>query len=239
MPCTAKKMEILKKQNTHENIRDIDCTITVRELGQLLKRQGIQFKDLKDSQFDNPLGESTGAAIIFGVTGGVMEAALRTAADTLTGKSLESVDYKKVRGTKGIKEATIDIAGQKINVVAASGLANARKLMEEVKNGNKNNYHFIEIMACPGGCVNGGGMPIHNPNDISFETRAKLRAKAIYKNGGITLSGGEPLIHQQFCFTLAKLCFQKKINLAFDTSGCTFNKKNLSWFQKIIKYKPL
>ncbi|MDR0739973.1 MAG: [FeFe] hydrogenase, group A [Mycoplasmataceae bacterium] len=180
MPCTAKKHEILRKKDMHDNTPDIDAVLTVRELGLLLKRQGINFTKLSNGTFDDPLGESTGAGVIFGVTGGVMEAALRTAADTLTGKSLDSVDYKKVRGTKGIKEATVDINGMKINVCAASGLANARRVLEDVKSGKKQ-YHFIEIMACPGGCVNGGGMPIHNPNEISFEERAKARAKSIYK----------------------------------------------------------
>jgi NADP-reducing hydrogenase subunit HndD len=180
MPCTAKKHEILRKKDVHENTPDVDAVLTVRELGLLLKRQGINFAKLGNSKFDDPLGQSTGAGVIFGATGGVMEAALRTAADTLTGKSLTNVDYKKVRGIKGIKEATVDINGLKINVCAASGLANARKVLEDVKTGKKE-YHFIEIMACPGGCVNGGGMPIHNPNDVPFEERAKLRAKAIYK----------------------------------------------------------
>jgi NADP-reducing hydrogenase subunit HndD len=180
MPCTAKKHEILRKKDTHENTPDVDATITVRELGLLLKRQGINFNKLPNSKFDDPMGESTGAAVIFGVTGGVMEAALRTAADTLSGQSLKNIDYKKVRGTKGIKEATVDINGLKVNVCAASGLANARKVLEDVKSGKKQ-YHFIEIMACPGGCVNGGGMPIHNPNEVSFEERAKIRAKSIYK----------------------------------------------------------
>jgi NADP-reducing hydrogenase subunit HndD len=139
MPCTAKKTEIHRKRDTHEGIMDVDAVLTVRELGRLLKRQGIKFNELNDSKFDDPLGESTGAAVIFGVTGGVMEAALRTAADTLSGKSLKKIDYKKVRGTKGIKEAAVEVDGVKLNVCVASGLKNAHEVMEQVKNGNKKN----------------------------------------------------------------------------------------------------
>jgi NADP-reducing hydrogenase subunit HndD len=182
MPCTAKKHEMIKGKDAlrQQNIKDVDAVLTVRELAILLKRQGVQFNKLTPSGFDSPLGEFTGAGVIFGATGGVMEAALRTAADTLSGKSLEKIDYKKVRGTKGIKEATVEINGLKINVCAASGLRNARKVLEEVKRGKKN-YHFIEIMACPGGCVNGGGMPLIDPNVVSFEERAKKRALSLYR----------------------------------------------------------
>jgi NADP-reducing hydrogenase subunit HndD len=180
MPCTAKKGEMLNPLNTHPNIKDVDAVLTVREYAKLLKRYGIKFNELKDSNFDSPLGESSGAGLIFGATGGVMEAALRTAADTLTGQNLTNIEYKKVRGVKGIKEATIKIGDHTLNVCAASGLKNAKHILDLVKNGKKN-YHFIEIMACPGGCVNGGGMPLQPLNEVSFTERAKLRAKAIYK----------------------------------------------------------
>jgi NADP-reducing hydrogenase subunit HndD len=201
MPCTAKKGEILKDHNTHQGTKDIDAVLTVRELGQLLKRQGINFNKLDDSHFDDPLGTSTGAGTIFGATGGVMEAALRTAADTLTGKSIKEIDYKQVRGIRGIKEASVNIDGVTLNVVAASGLANAKKVIESIQNGNKKNYHFVEIMACPGGCVNGGGMPLHDPNEISFEKRAELRARSIYKedsNKMIRKSHENPMIIQLY-----------------------------------------
>lgn len=181
MPCTAKKDERLHRDDVMRDGHDVDVVLTVRELGRLLKRQGIDFNNLQESEFDNPMGEFSGAGAIFGATGGVMEAALRTAADWMTGTKVGAIDYKKVRGIKGIKSASIDINKTTINVAVASGLSNARKLMEEIKNGNKNNYHFIEIMACPSGCLNGGGMPLHNPNVISFEERAKLRSKGIYK----------------------------------------------------------
>jgi NADP-reducing hydrogenase subunit HndD len=182
MPCTAKKHEMIKQKDAliKNHIKDVDAVLTVRELAVLLKRRGVQFNNLKSSDFDTPLGEFSGAGVIFGATGGVMEAALRTAADTLSGKDLKTIDYKKVRGIKGIKEATVVVNGLKINVCAASGLRNARKVLEDVKSGKKQ-YHFIEIMACPGGCVNGGGMPLIDPNVVSFEQRAQLRAKALYR----------------------------------------------------------
>jgi NADP-reducing hydrogenase subunit HndD len=182
MPCTAKKHEMLKEKDAlkAKHIKDIDAVLTVREFATLLKRQGVQFDKLKPSGFDTPMGEFSGAGVIFGATGGVMEAALRTAADTLSGKSLDKIDYKKVRGIKGIKEATVDVNGLKINVCAVSGLRNARKVLEDVKTGKKK-YHFIEIMACPGGCVNGGGMPLIDPNVVSFEERAKKRGLALYR----------------------------------------------------------
>jgi iron only hydrogenase large subunit-like protein len=198
MPCIAKKHEILKGKDAliDKQIKDIDAVLSVRELGDLLKRQGIQFNKLKPSSFDAPLGTFSGAGVIFGATGGVMEAALRTAADTLSEKSLTHIDYKKVRGLKGIKEATVKINDLTINVCAASGLRNARKVLEDIKSGRKH-YHFVEIMACPGGCVNGGGMPLQDINEISFEERAKKRAKALYredKNHNIRKSHDNPAI---------------------------------------------
>jgi NADP-reducing hydrogenase subunit HndD len=147
----------------------------------MIKRLGIDFRALPDEGFDDPMGESTGAAVIFGATGGVMEAALRTAVETLTGETLESVDFVDVRGTQGIKEATYNVAGMDVKVAVASGLGNARELLNKVKNGEAD-YHFIEIMGCPGGCVNGGGQPqvrgtVRNNVDIR-----ELRAKVLYDN---------------------------------------------------------
>lgn len=181
MPCLAKKDEIYHRKNTHPDARDVDAVLSVRELAHLLKRQGIKFNELKESGTDNPLGEFTGAGAIFGATGGVMEAALRTAADELSGQSLKEIEYTKVRGIKGIKKASVTIKDKTINVAVVSGLGNARMILEEIKAGNKNNYHFIEIMGCPGGCLNGGGMPIIDPNTISFQERTIARAKGIYK----------------------------------------------------------
>lgn len=179
MPCIAKKYERQRQELSNNGIFDVDCVITTRELARMIKYANIRFEDLEDSEFDNPLGTSTGAAAIFGTTGGVMEAALRTAQDVLTGKDLEKIDFKQVRGEKGIKKATVNINGKDIKVVAASSLGNAQKIMEEIKEG-KADYQFVEIMACPGGCIMGGGQPIKNSRTrAEFDVR-KLRADALY-----------------------------------------------------------
>ena len=179
MPCTAKKFEKGRADQSAAGVPDIDIALTTRELAKLIKHQGIIFEELEDGEFDAPLGISTGAGLIFGATGGVMEAALRTLADILEGKDLKKIDYTAVRGTEGIKEAGVKIAGKTVKVAVASGLANAKILMDKVRNGEAD-YQFIEIMSCPGGCVNGGGQPIksayvRNNNDI----RA-IRAGSIY-----------------------------------------------------------
>ncbi|MGN0384231.1 MAG: NADH-dependent [FeFe] hydrogenase, group A6 [Eubacterium sp.] len=181
MPCTAKKFEIGREDQSAAGVPDLDYTITTRELARLIKRLGIDFNSLPDEAFDDPLGRSTGAAVIFGATGGVMEAALRTAVETLTGEELKDVEFKDVRGTEGIKEATYNVAGMEINVAVASGLKNAAAVLDKVKSGEAN-YHFIEIMACPGGCVNGGGQ-IQQPASVrNFTDIRGLRAAALYRN---------------------------------------------------------
>ena len=179
MPCTAKKFEIGREDQDAAGVPDVDIAITTRELARLIKRLGIRFLDLPEEKFDDPLGEATGAAVIFGATGGVMEAALRTAVETLTGEELASLDFVDVRGTKGIKEATYTVAGMDIHVAVASGLGNARELLNKVKSGEAN-YHFIEIMGCPGGCVNGGGQPQQPASVRNFQDIRALRAKALY-----------------------------------------------------------
>ena len=179
MPCVAKKFEKGRDDQGREGLADVDIAITTRELARMINKAGLLFTQLPDEDFDDPLGTATGAGHIFGATGGVMEAALRTAVETLTGKELEKLDFVQVRGTDGIKEATYNVAGMDINVAVASGLANARELMEAVKSGEKN-YHFIEIMACPGGCVNGGGQPIQPASVRSFNDLKTMRAKALY-----------------------------------------------------------
>ncbi|MDE5763474.1 MAG: [FeFe] hydrogenase, group A [Ruminococcus sp.] len=156
MPCTAKKFEIGRDDQNAAGVPDVDYALTTRELGRMIERAGINFLGLEDEKFDDPLGISTGAGVIFGATGGVMEAALRTAVHTLTGEN--PIDFPELRGTKGIKEAEYDVAGMKVKVAVVSGLANAREVLEKVQNGEAD-YQFIEIMACPGGCVNGGGQP--------------------------------------------------------------------------------
>ena len=179
MPCTAKKFEINRDDQNAAGLPDVDISITTRELARMLKRARIDFVNLPDEQFDSPLGESTGAAVIFGATGGVMEAALRTVADVLEGKSLEKVDYHAVRGIEAVKEATLNVAGMDVNICVVSGLDAVDKVLTAVEKGEKN-YHFIEVMCCPGGCVNGGGQPIQ-PAAVrqKIDLRAE-RAKALY-----------------------------------------------------------
>ena len=186
MPCTAKKDEKERKQLQHDGIKDVDAVLTVRELGDMIKRAGIRFNRLPDEDFDQDLlGEYSGAAVIFGVTGGVMEAALRTAYFVLEGKEHEAIKFEAVRGFEGIKEASITLAGMEVNIAVASGMKNARVLLDDIREG-KSKYHFIEIMGCPGGCINGGGMPIvrhcflpDEAHDI-MDTYREKRAAALY-----------------------------------------------------------
>ena len=179
MPCTAKKFEKGREDQSAAGVPDIDIAITTRELARIIKRAGLAYTELPDEKFDEPFGIGTGAGLIFGATGGVMEAALRTVVEVVTGKDAPSIDFKEVRGTKGIKEATYDIAGTKVKVAVCSGLKNARELMNKVKDGTAD-YHFIEIMACPGGCVNGGGQPIKSADIRNTKDIRAIRAKAIY-----------------------------------------------------------
>jgi len=189
MPCTAKKFEKERPEmktafhywqekmglKDEEAFKDVDCVLTTREAAKMIREAGIDFANLPDEDFDKPLGESTGAAVIFGATGGVMEAALRTAYEVLTKKSLAKLDFEDVRGLEGIKTADVDIDGLILKVAVANGLGNARVLMEQIQKG-ESPYHFIEIMCCPGGCLGGGGQPISNNPDIK-----KRRAEAIYR----------------------------------------------------------
>ena len=179
MPCIAKKYECSRDEMEVDGVRDVDYVITTRELARMIKQANIDFCELEDGKFDEPMGEASGAGAIFGTTGGVMEAAIRTAVDTLEGKSMDKLEYTQVRGEKGIKEATLKIAGKDIKVAVASGLANARKIMEQIKDG-KCDYHFVEIMACPGGCIMGGGQPIKSSKIRSTVDVAKLRRDALY-----------------------------------------------------------
>ncbi len=179
MPCIAKKFERQREEMQNEGLYDVDNVITTRELSRMIKQANIDFNKLEETNFDSPMGEATGAAAIFGTTGGVMEAALRTAQDTLTGEDLEKINFEEVRGGDGIKKATVKIAEQEIKVVAASGLANAQEILKEIKSG-KADYQFVEIMACPGGCVMGGGQPIKNSKIRAEVDVRKLRADALY-----------------------------------------------------------
>ena len=179
MPCTAKKYEAARPELANGEMKDVDYVITVRELARMIKQAGIDFARLPDEKFDSVLGESTGAADIFGATGGVMEAALRTVYEIVTGKELMNVDFEAVRGIEGVKEATIDLDGKTVNVAVAHGTANAKKVLEAVKSGEKT-YHFIEVMCCPGGCVTGGGQPIVPAKELQYIDLKTVRAKALY-----------------------------------------------------------
>ena len=179
MPCIAKKFERQRPEMKEGELYDVDNVTTTRELARMIKQANIEFTKLEDGTFDDPMGEATGAGAIFGTTGGVMEAALRTAQDILTGENLDKIDFEAVRGGNGIKRATVNVAGKEIKVVAASGLANARTILEEIKNG-KADYQFVEIMACPGGCIMGGGQPIKSSKVRAEVDVRKLRADALY-----------------------------------------------------------
>ena len=179
MPCTAKKFETKRDDQAASGYPDVDIALTTRELARMIESAGIFFKHLPDEEFDTPFGESTGASTIFGATGGVMEAALRTAVEKLTGETLEDVDFVAVRGMEGVKEAEYDVAGKKIKVAIASGTKNAKVLMDQIKNGTSE-YLFIEIMGCPGGCINGGGQPIQHAVVRNFIDLKARRAEALY-----------------------------------------------------------
>ena len=179
MPCIAKKYERQREEMKVDNMWEVDAVITTRELARMIKQANIDFDKLEESTFDNPMGEASGAGAIFGTTGGVMEAALRTAYELMTGKELPKLEFEQVRGKKGIKKAEVKIGDKEIKVAVAHGLANARKIMEEIKEG-KCDYTFVEVMACPGGCIMGGGQPIHNSKTrMNVDIRGK-RAKAMY-----------------------------------------------------------
>ena len=178
IPCTAKKFEVERPELTMKGMPDVDVALTTRELGRMIMGAGISFKDLQGEEFDNPFAIASGAGKIFGATGGVMEAALRTAANILDGTN-EKIEFMDVRGTTGIKEATYRIAGKEVDVCVASGLGNARKVVEMIKSGQKN-YLFVEIMACPGGCINGGGQPIQRDYVRNWVDLKSLRSAVLY-----------------------------------------------------------
>ena len=179
MPCIAKKFEAQREELSNNNMQDVDIVITTRELARMIKQGNIEFVELEDQQFDAPMGEATGAGAIFGTTGGVMEAALRTVSEILTGKELGKIEFEAVRGENGIKRTSVKIGDKEVKAVVAHGLGNAQKIMEEIKEG-KADYQFVEIMACPGGCVMGGGQPIKSSKvRANIDVRAK-RASALY-----------------------------------------------------------
>ncbi len=203
MPCVAKKFEASRPEMEVNALRDVDAVISTRELAKMIKESGILFNKLPDEKFDNPFEEASGAGVIFGATGGVMEAALRTVVEVLEGKSLEKLEFDAVRGTEGIKEATLTVAGTDVKVAVVSGLGNARKLLNDIRDG-KAEYHFVEIMACPGGCVTGGGQPIVDAQTRMDVNVKALRAEALYgedKNLPIRKSHENPdikLLYSEF-----------------------------------------
>ncbi len=207
MPCTAKKYEAARPEMTTAGVREVDAVLTTRELARMIGSAGIEFAEIEEEQFDNPFGLGTGAGAIFGATGGVMEAALRTAYETVTGKGLPSLDFKDVRGLEGIKEASVALGDDLVlRVAVANGLSNAKTLMAQVRRG-ESPYHFIEIMACPGGCLGGGGQPIRSTNDIKekrmdalYQIDQDLPIRKSHKNPDILKLYetwlGEPLGHK-------------------------------------------
>ena len=210
MPCTAKKYECKRPEMQDSGFADVDVVLTTRELGRMLRETGISFENLPDEKFDDPLGISTGAGVIFGATGGVMEAALRTVYEVVTEKELPKVEFEDVRGMEGIKEATVDLAGTKVKVAVAHGLSNARKLMDKIKDGSAD-YQFIEVMCCPGGCIGGGGQPI----PTNLETRL-ARMKAIYeadKGMPIRKSHENPAVQELYKEFLGKPLGEKSHHL--------------------------
>ncbi|MCB8995149.1 MAG: iron hydrogenase small subunit [Bacteroidales bacterium] len=225
MPCLAKKYECQRDEFSVDGNPDVDFSISTRELGFLIKQANIHFTSLPEEDFDKPLGESTGAAVIFGTTGGVIEAATRTAYELHTGKTLSNVDFEQLRGLEGIRHATIDFGGFPLKIGIAHGLGNARKLLDDIKAGHSE-FHAIEIMACPGGCIGGGGQPLHHGDSKVL----KARAKAIYaEDSGKTLrkSHENPYIIKLYEEFLGQPLSEKAHHLLhthyFDKSKNTFN----------------
>lgn len=201
MPCVGKKAEADREELKVNGLRDVDAVLTTREAARMMKEAGIDLSILSDEQFDDPMGEATGAGVIFGTTGGVMEAALRTVSEVLTGKELEKIDFEEVRGdVNGIKEATVKIGDLDLKVAVANGLKNAGKIMDMIEKGEAP-YHFVEIMACPGGCVTGGGQPIHDAKTMATVDIHGLRKKALYeadKENKVRKSNENPVIKKLY-----------------------------------------
>ena len=211
MPCVAKKFECQRDEFKTDGVPDVDYSLTTRELAELIKQFNIDFNALPEEDFDRPLGESTGAAVIFGATGGVIEAATRTAYEIFTGKTLDKVDFEELRGMEGVREATVDFNGTPIHIGIAHGLGNARKLLDKVREG-KEFFHAIEVMACPGGCVGGAGQPYHH-GDFS---KVERRFRAIYeedKDKPLRKSHENPYIQQLYKEYLGKPCGEKSHHL--------------------------
>ncbi|MCU4176033.1 NADH-dependent [FeFe] hydrogenase, group A6 [Carboxylicivirga sp. N1Y90] len=211
MPCLAKKYECSRDEFKVDGDPDVNLSISTRELAQMIRNANLNFEALEDDDFDQPMGESTGAAVIFGTTGGVIEAAVRTAYEVHTKKSLERLDFEELRGMEGIRSATIDFDGLPVNIGIAHGLGNARKLLEDIRAG-KSEFHAIEIMACPGGCIGGGGQPYHH-GDVEV---LKKRQSAIYqedKGKVLRKSHENPFIQKLYKEFLGEPCGEKSHEL--------------------------
>jgi NADH-quinone oxidoreductase subunit G/NADP-reducing hydrogenase subunit HndD len=210
MPCTAKKAEAGREEMKSSGQQDIDYVLTTREIARMIKEAGVDFSNLKAEEFDDPLGISTGAGVIFGTTGGVMEAALRSVSEIMTGKTLECIEFHNVRGLTGIKEAEVTIGENRIKVAVVHTLANAQIIMENIRKG-ESDYHFIEIMACPGGCIGGGGQPLSTSPDIR-----KQRAAAIYEcdtSAAIRKAHENPAVQELYATWLGKPLGEKSHHL--------------------------
>ena len=200
VPCTAKKFEAARGEQSVNGMRDIDIAVTTRGLSRMITKAGINFAKLPDEEFDSPIGVGSGAGVIFGTTGGVMEAALRTASESILGKPFEKTDFEEVRGAAGIKKAAYKLGDIEVKVAVASGTGHAKKLLNAVKNGELD-VQFIEIMGCPGGCVNGGGQPIHSMSERNFTDLQSARAKALYDadaNLGVRKAHNNPVIKELY-----------------------------------------
>ena len=211
MPCTSKKYEAQRPEMGRDGIADIDASLTTRELAKMIKQAGINFAELPDSDFDDPFGNATGAGVIFGATGGVMEAAIRTVYEILEGKSLDNLELEPIRGVEGIKEATLTVAGKEVKVAVVHGTKNAKELLEKIKAGEAK-YDFIEIMACPGGCVNGGGQPIVSAKKRALVDVRVERAKALYeedRKSVLRKSHENPVIKKLYDEYFEKPCSHK------------------------------
>jgi NADP-reducing hydrogenase subunit HndD len=200
IPCTAKKFETKREGQSVDGVSDVDVAITTRELGRMIEKASINFLNLPDEAFDSPIDAGSGAGVIFGATGGVMEAALRTAAETILGKPLEKIDFEEVRGTDNIKKATYKLGDTEVKVAVASGLANAKELLNSVKKGELD-VQFIEVMGCPGGCVNGGGQPVQPMSVKNFMDLKAVRAKVLYDSdakSAVRKSHENPIIKELY-----------------------------------------
>lgn len=218
MPCTSKKYEAARPELSSSGSADIDASLTTRELARMIKQAGIDFKSLPDEEFDQPFGMATGAGVIFGTTGGVMEAAIRTVYEKLEGKPLDDINVTAVRGLEGVKEATLTIAGKDVRVAVVHGTKNARTILEKVKAGE--HYDFIEIMACPGGCINGGGQPIVDSKTRAVTDVKALRAGALYSEdeaSAIRKSHENPYIQKLYSEYFGEPCSHKAHELLHTT----------------------